>query len=107
MAEALGWPMEVVIPTGIPKGNGYPTCYKVDVGSKDLKIAIEIDGNSHKTLVRQSQDRKKEEFLASIGWTVLRFTNQEVDENLKGCVEVVMSTISKLRGITTTSRMAS
>jgi len=52
-------------------------------------LAIEIDGNSHCLLSRQAQDRKKENFLKSLGWTVLRFTNQQVIEETKMCVEKI------------------
>ena len=41
------------------------------------------------------------------GWTVLRFSNQEVMEDLAACVQTVMSTISKSKGITTTLPKAS
>jgi len=43
-----GWEIELVIPTKIKKlEKTYPTCYKVDIGNSDLKIAIEVDGSSH------------------------------------------------------------
>lgn len=95
LAAALGWNMNVAIPTRIPKGHGYPTCYKVDVGNSDLKFAIEIDGDSHCALSRKAQDLKKEEFLRSRGWLVLRFSNAEIDRDLQKCVQTVLSIISK------------
>lgn len=95
IAHALGWPMEVVVKTEVPRGNGYPTCYKLDVANETLKVGVEIDGGSHNADERKEQDAKKDEFLASKGWSVLRFTNEEVLGNLEGCVQTVMSTISK------------
>ena len=38
LATSLGWEMEVAIPT--KSKSPYPTCYKVDVGNRDLKLAI-------------------------------------------------------------------
>lgn len=55
---------------------GYPTHYKLDLARPDLKIGIEADGNSHYS--RKEQDRKKDEMLDLLGWTVLRFWNQDI-----------------------------
>lgn len=108
LSTALGWKTEVAIPTKMCRfTSGYPTNYKVDIGSEELKIAIEVDGNSHCTIKRKEQDRKKEALLTSLGWTVLRFTNQQVTEHLEECVQTVTSTISKLKKTTTTSQTES
>ena len=101
--KALGWDVELPIRTLKPRGSGYPSYYKADVGNAPLKIAIEVDGNSHTVLVRKAQDRKKETLLTSLGWKVLRFSNREVTEHLADCVQTVLSTISKSRETTITS----
>ena len=90
---ALGWEMEVAIKTKMGRHSGFPSCYKADVGEPLLKIAIEIDGSSHSSLKVQEKDKKKTEFLESIGRKVLRFSNQEVMENLQECVKTVIHTI--------------
>jgi hypothetical protein len=108
LANTLGWSMEVAIPTGVPKKlKLYPTCYKVDIGNAEEKVAIEIDGGSHRPLRRQLQDLKKDRFLVSLGWTVLRFSNEVVTQNLTACVQTVLSTTSKSKDCTPTQRMAS
>ncbi len=94
LATALGWEMEVVIPTKIKKGNGYPTCYKVDIGNKILKIAVEVDGKSHNLLSRMDQDKKKDDLLISFGWKVIRFKNEEIQDNLFECVQKVIDIAS-------------
>ena len=93
--EKLNPIMEYVVPTKIKRGNGYPTCYKIDIGLPDYMIAIEIDGKSHNLIERQKQDQKKQELLEKFGWKVLRFKNQQVMEDLEECVKMVMSIISK------------
>jgi very-short-patch-repair endonuclease len=97
LAEALGWQMEYVIKTHLPKNNALhaATNYKVDIANPTLMIAIEVDGRSHQTLARKSQDRKKEQLLSGLGWRILRFTNQEILDHLHECVQTVTSTISK------------
>ena len=97
---------EYAVQTKIPRGNGYPTCYKLDIAIPEIKLGIEVDGNSHCLIERQEQDKKKDELLSTLGWTVLRFRNKQVTEHTEDCVRTVMSTISKLKATTTTSRTA-
>jgi hypothetical protein len=97
LASMLGWETEVSVKTGhgARDGTEWPPCYKLDIGCRQLKIGVEIDGNSHCSLERQAQDRKKDEKLASLGWTVLRFKNKDVLADPQACVQMVLSTISK------------
>ena len=85
---------EYVVPTK-KRQEGYPTCYKIDIAIPNKMVAIEIDGNSHCSLKRQEQDKKKTDFLSGLGWKVLRFKNKQVTEHLADCVRMVMSTISE------------
>jgi hypothetical protein len=98
LAEALGWEMEVVVRPGQGRvRGGLPTHYKLDIAHPTLKIAVEIDGGSHGTLERREQDRRKEAWLRGEGWTVLRFSNQEVMADLEACARTVTSTTLRLR----------
>lgn len=101
LSSATGWPVEVAIETAPVKGRfeSLPNCYKVDLGLSTLKIAVEVDGSSHRTKKWRFLDARKTEVLEALGWTVLRFTNEEVLANLG-------SITSKLRAITTTSQPA-
>lgn len=104
LASALGWPCNVIVPIRSgQRRQSYPPHYKIDVGNPALKIAIEINGFSHRALVRQAQDQKKRLWLESRGWSVLTFSNGQVKNDLATCVQTVLSTISKLRVNTTTS----
>ena len=105
LLKALGhtWEAELIIPTRNKDPIlRLPHAYKVDLGLQELKLAIEVDGQSHRSLQRQAQDKKKQQFLQSIGWTVLRFWNKQVMEHLEECVQTVLSTISKLKTLTPT-----
>ena len=77
LASRLGWSMEVIVPMG-RRIQGYPTHYKIDIGNAILRVAIEIDGYSHSTKKVQERDEKKTAFLQSMGWRVMRFTNEDV-----------------------------
>lgn len=57
---------------------GLPNSYKADLAMVSIKLVIELDGPSHKTLEGKKRDRKKELALNMLGWAVLRFPNQEV-----------------------------
>lgn len=93
VSKAIGWPIEVAIKTGKGRSSGFPSCYKVDVGNDTLRIAIEVDGGSHNTIKRKLEDKKKDDFLASLGWTVLRFTNKQCNENLPSVIATIMEVI--------------
>lgn len=108
LASALNWPKEVAIGTGKgSRAKGLSTHYKIDIGHPLLKIGIEVDGGSHGMRSRQDEDRKKELFLKSVGWTVLRFSNEDVISDTTKCVLTVMSTISRQRTLIPISQMDS
>lgn len=113
LAERLGWPTELIVPTGNPTVGpshipGLPSHYKLDIADPELMIAVEVDGGSHCSLERKDQDRRKGEWLTGEGWTVLRFSNQEVMADTAACARTARSTTSKSRGhIPTLSPMAS
>ena len=75
---------------------GFPTCYKVDLGCPRLKLAVELDGNSHRSKQRQALDAKKDAKLGSLGWAVLRFSNTEVLKNPSGICQQIRETMSRL-----------
>jgi very-short-patch-repair endonuclease len=103
----MGWRLNFVVATKQPRGSGYPTCYKLDMAQPEIRLAVEVDGGSHAALVRRAQDAKKTAFLQSLGWTVLRFTNAEVQTDLDRCVQEIASTTLRLTATTTTSWTAS
>ena len=75
----------------------YPFCYKIDIAIPKCKIAIEVDGNSHKLLSRREEDIKKTEALQSKGWKVLRFWNEEILANLNNCLEKINCEVENVR----------
>ncbi len=73
-----GWVAEHAIKTGAGHLNGvYPNAYKVDIACPDRMICIELDGGSHSSTERQELDRKKDQFLATLGWSVYRVSNEK------------------------------
>lgn len=102
LATILGWPTEVSIATGhAPGEDGFPTNYKVDIGNVGLKIAVEVDGRGHSTDRMKTLDRKKEAKLAELGWTVLRFTNEDVTTGISDVLSAIGNVVRGLRYSTT------
>lgn len=108
LREALGLPedsMECVV--SIIEAIGHfpslPSHYKIDIGIPDIKLSIEVDGNSHKTKKWKFLDRRKTEILNFLGWSVLRFWNKEVLQETDRVVSEIRSTILRLRTLTLTT----
>lgn len=96
LAGLLCWEMEHIVTTGIKMLNNplcLPTSYSIDIANSDLKIAIEVDGYHHYQAAFKEKDAKKDMFLSSIGWTVIRFFNKEVLDNPEKCVNIVIEAI--------------
>jgi very-short-patch-repair endonuclease len=64
--------------------------YIVDFYLADKKIAIEIDGNVHLNVMRQAYDRKREEYLLSKGIKIIRFSNDEVKNNIDDVIRRIL-----------------
>ena len=71
----------------------YPNHYKIDIASEKYNLAIEVDGNTHKANKIKLCDQKKTHLLNLSGWTVLRFWNTQIQNELKNCVQMVASMI--------------
>lgn len=71
------------------KGENLPYCYKIDIALIKEKIAIEVDGASHKAYRVKKVDTKRTIALNSLGWRVVRFKNEEILNNLDSVVEKV------------------
>jgi len=62
----------------------------------ELHLAIEIDGDSHGEQVVYDEDRTKA--LSGLGVTVVRYTNDDILNNLQGVYIDLMQKIEVLRG---------
>jgi very-short-patch-repair endonuclease len=60
--------------------------YIADFVAHSCKLIVEIDGESHDFEERRRHDERRDQWLASRGYRVLRFTNDDVMRNLEGVV---------------------
>ncbi len=58
--------------------------YIVDFVCFEKKLIIEIDGSQHAEEKDERKDKQRDQYFISQGYTVLRFWNNEVLENLEG-----------------------
>ena len=56
--------------------------YVVDFYCPKVKLAIEVDGDYHKSRNMKEYDPKRQNFIESFGVKFLRFSNEEVSKNL-------------------------
>src|SRR5579872_6036041 len=64
-----------------PMGN-----YIADFVAHSRKLVVEVDGESHDFESRLRHDERRDQWFASRGYRVLRFTNDDVMRNLEGVV---------------------
>ena len=69
--------------------------YIADFMCKELMLVIEVDGISHQDEKVIQKDERKQTALEAAGFTVLRFSDQEVLNNMKGVIEYLEDWIEK------------
>ena len=60
--------------------------YIADFVAHSCRLVVEVDGESHDFESRRLHDSRRDEWFASRGYRVLRFTNDDVMKNLEGVV---------------------
>ena len=68
--------------------------YIVDFYCASAKIVIELDGSQHFEEQGKRYDEKRDEYLKSLGLTVLRYSNYDVNTNFYGVCTDIMKQIS-------------
>jgi very-short-patch-repair endonuclease len=71
----------------------------VDFYSKELELAIEVDGGSHENKEVQENDLVKETQLLKYNITILRFTEKEVLLEIDKVLEIIEDFIRYKKGI--------
>ena len=60
--------------------------YIVDFYCPEKKLIIEIDGAQHKRAKDTKYDAKRTQYFKSLGIKILRFWNNEINQNLNGVI---------------------
>jgi very-short-patch-repair endonuclease len=64
--------------------------FVIDFYCPKLKLAIEVDGDSHFVGGANECDRERQSIIETFGITFLRFTNREIYENIDGVLYKIM-----------------
>lgn len=64
--------------------------YRVDFLVPDAAVVVEVDGPIHDQPEKSLSDRKRDRYLQREGYTVVRFKNKEVTEDVDRCVDEVV-----------------
>src|SRR5439155_12275594 len=83
-----GWKFRRQVPIGP---------YFVDFVCLAARLVVEMDGESHDSEAQVVHDDRRQEWLESQGYTVLRFSDDYRDDNvLKGVVEKILLALKEL-----------
>ncbi|MGB5821916.1 MAG: endonuclease domain-containing protein [Saonia sp.] len=69
--------------------------YIVDFYCAQEKLIIELDGEAHNNAVAYERDEKRTEKLHELGYTIIRFENKMVFENLSSIFMEIKSNFKK------------
>jgi very-short-patch-repair endonuclease len=63
--------------------------FVVDFYCPKAKLVIELDGSQHYSEPVKAKDESRDRYMEGIGLKVLRFSDKEVFENLRGVLEEI------------------
>ena len=69
--------------------------YIVDFYIAEAKLVIELDGSQHYTKEGHNSDYQRDAYLHSLGLTVLRYSNADVNLRFPGVCEDILNRLNK------------
>ena len=69
--------------------------YIVDFFAPKTKLVIEVDGSQHREGVHAIKDKRRDTYLASLGFRVLRFNSRKVLQETDAVVDVIFRTMAE------------
>ena len=67
--------------------------YIVDFYCTELKLVVEVDGDSHFSKAAQEYDNERDHFMLSLGIMTLRLKNDDVMNNIEGVCQCIKQSI--------------
>jgi very-short-patch-repair endonuclease len=67
--------------------------YIIDFYCPKLKLAIEVDGDSHFTIGAIRRDKERQEHIENYGIHFMRFTDTDIRENVDGVCESIYNEV--------------
>jgi very-short-patch-repair endonuclease len=69
--------------------------YIADFVCREAKLIVEVDGGQHN---ESERDQRRDAFLASEGYRILRFWNSDVLTNMDGVLQTILVSLNSSRG---------
>ena len=73
--------------------------YIADFYCHKAKLVIEVDGLIHEDLTIKENDKVRQTDLENWGYSILRFTNQQVITDIENVLDSIRTTIQKINNI--------
>ncbi|MFZ1322652.1 MAG: endonuclease domain-containing protein [Ignavibacteria bacterium] len=70
--------------------------YVVDFYCQELKLAIEVDGNTHNSLEEIEQDKVRQKRIENYGIEFLRFRNEEILSDIENVLDKIKKRILEI-----------
>ncbi|MCF6153896.1 MAG: DUF559 domain-containing protein [Candidatus Brocadia sp.] len=70
--------------------------YIADFLCKELKLIIEVDGITHLDVETSEKDKRKTRALESAGFTIIRFTDEDVLKNMSGVIQKIVRVVDMI-----------
>ena len=67
--------------------------YIVDFYCSELSLIVELDGDSHYNEQALKYDLNRDSYLNGLGLTIKRFTNEDINKNFDGVINVLLDVI--------------
>ena len=71
--------------------------YILDFYCHQLQLGVEVDGDTHNTKEARLYDKARTEALETYGFTIIRFSNEQVLNNLEGVKRELREVVTQLR----------
>lgn len=85
-------PYKFIPEKGFIQGDYY--CFVDFYLPKPMKVCLEVDGGYHNTPEQKARDRRKDSYLESRGFRVIRITNEEaLSLNTKSLAELITTSL--------------
>jgi very-short-patch-repair endonuclease len=69
--------------------------YFADFACRSAKLVVEIDGATHSTDEEIAHDKRRTAFLEAKGYRVVRFSNQQVYENVEAVIDEISRALAE------------
>ena len=91
MSDRVPYPLYGQFNANVP-GQPYP--FLIDFAYPDIGVGLEADGQKwHSDLESKARDQKRDQKLASIGWRILRFNEDAIEDQINDVEKIVYENI--------------